>query len=267
MLETEGERLEYEVAGFVEDITQVNMVSIGEHNLYLNPDDFQDLEKKCADGEAGAKSVLTYTVHADVAAGYRDVESEELFQRIEDQTGLRSQTAFYGDDELFVYFASLISYLVLIVILIFVIVLFIAGLAILNFNIYSSIESEYKNIGVMKAVGLKNFAFHAVYLLSYPTAIVLGLIVGSLISIPLLGLTAPLLLDLTGILGRTHLAPGPVAGVCLVLVAICLLLILWQLRGIKRPALPGAERGKTSSLRIGGLKIKLTKPLFLRGSL
>jgi putative ABC transport system permease protein len=50
----------------------------------------------------------------------------------------------------------------------------IAALAILNFNIYSSIESEYRNIGVIKAVGLKNSSFNAVYLLSYLAALIVS---------------------------------------------------------------------------------------------
>jgi|GEM_PF-1744539 len=50
----------------------------------------------------------------------------------------------------------------------------IAALAILNFNIYSSIESEYRNISVIKAVGLKNSSFNAVYLLSYLAALIVS---------------------------------------------------------------------------------------------
>ncbi|NLZ56653.1 MAG: hypothetical protein GX900_08370, partial [Clostridiaceae bacterium] len=150
VMAVEEETFEYKVAGFVEDITQINMVSIGEHNVYMNQADFDELRAKNY-----PEFHLTYTLHLYTAGAYADCDTNELFRRIEDSSGLRSKTSFFVDDEMFVRFASTVSYMVLLIVIVFVIVMFIAGLAILNFNIYSSVEAEYRNIGVMKAVGLK----------------------------------------------------------------------------------------------------------------
>ncbi|NLZ70850.1 MAG: hypothetical protein GX907_05905, partial [Clostridiaceae bacterium] len=150
VMAVEEETFEYKVAGFVEDITQINMVSIGEHNVYMNQADFDELQAKNY-----PEFRLTYTLHLYTADAYADCDTNELFRRIEDSSGLRSKTSFFVDDEMFVRFASTVSYMVLLIVIVFVIVMFIAGLAILNFNIYSSVEAEYRNIGVMKAVGLK----------------------------------------------------------------------------------------------------------------
>ena len=276
VITSENETFEFVVSGFVEDITQINMISIGEHNVYVNHADLHELEMKCLQEREAAEDAarsnpdlmprmpefnLTYTLHLGISEAYGDCDTEELFQRIEDATGLRGKSAFYFDDEMFVHFASHIFYLILFVILVFVIVMFIAALAILNFTIYSSIESEYRNIGVMKAVGLKNAAFNVVYLLSYPMALIAGLVTGSLCALPILKLTAPLLLELTCMLPRTTLAVGSMSAVSLVLVLICVILILWQLRGINKikPRRVLSE-GKQSVYRSSGLKIKLAKP-------
>ncbi len=275
IIEAEEDVFEYEVSGFVEDITQINMISIGEHNVYLNSVDFSEFEKRCEEERENVdetESLLTdylneynytYTLHLNIADEYGNYNTDKLFQSIEDATGLRNKSFFYGDDDMFVYFASLVSYLVLLVILVFVVVLFIAGLAILNFNIYSSIEAEYKNIGVMKAIGLKKIVFNLVYLLSYLTVIIMGLVIGSLLSAPLLKSVKPLVLDLTGMLGGTKLALAVLVPVYLFLIIICLLLILWQLRSVNKiKPYKVLREGKQAVYKSSGLNIKLKKPLF-----
>lgn len=275
IIETQHDTFEYKIAGFVEDITQINMVSIGEHNVYLNQDDFDDLERKAfGDREEAlldANNIFpgfseyssTYTLHLHISDDYIDHKTSDLFQRIEEETGLRKKSAFYVDDEQFVYFASLISYIILLVIIIFVLVLFVASLAILNFNIYSSIESEYKNIGVMKAVGLTNSSFNSVYIFSYLAVIIMGLVAGSLLAMPILNLVAPVFLDLTSMLASSSLALGPIALSYLILILICLFLILWQLRGISKiKPYQALRENKQAVYSSAGLKMKLRKPLF-----
>ena len=94
IIEAEEDVFEYEVSGFVEDITQINMISIGEHNVYLNSVDFSEFEKKCEEERENVdetESLLTdylneynytYTLHLNIADEYGNYNTDKLFQSI-----------------------------------------------------------------------------------------------------------------------------------------------------------------------------------------
>ena len=185
VMAVEEETFEYKVAGFVEDITQINMVSIGEHNVYMNQADFDELQAR-----NHPEFRLTYTLHLYTADAYADCDTNELFRRIEDSSELRSKTSFRRRDVRTLCLHRVLHGLLIVII--FVVVMFIAGLAIL-LNIYSSVEAEYRNIGVMKAVGLKTLLLNR-SIIKPSAAIVAGLLLGSLIAILLLRMSAPLVL-------------------------------------------------------------------------
>lgn len=213
---SEESSFEYVISGFVEDISQINMIYIGEHNIYLNQKDYDILENKSNEEKDNVRKLsnkikdlslllktnglkfsdildadevtisnvfensniesndninikekieklkeiqkyvdldkiedfkkleetlisnllkfnFNYTIHLDIKDEYSKTNTNELFKRIEESTGLRDKAVIYGDDELFINFSSLISYMVLLVVVVFVIIIFIASLAIIRF--------------------------------------------------------------------------------------------------------------------------------------
>ncbi len=55
---------------------------------------------------------------------------------------------------------------------------------ILKFSLSFTMEEKYREIGVMKAIGMRNFSIRKIYLVKYFALVVTGAIVGFLISIP-----------------------------------------------------------------------------------
>ena len=107
VITSENETFEFVVSGSL-GITQINMISIGEHNVYVNHADLHELEMKYLQEKKRQKMPrsnpdlmpripefnLTYTLHLGISEAYGDCDSEELFQRIEDATGLRGNRRF-----------------------------------------------------------------------------------------------------------------------------------------------------------------------------
>lgn len=62
--------------------------------------------------------------------------------------------------------------------------LILIALLVLRFTLVFTIEEEYREIGIMKAVGLKNFAIKKIYLIKYFLIVVLGALTGLGASVP-----------------------------------------------------------------------------------
>ena len=71
-----------------------------------------------------------------------------------------------------------------IVLIIVSICLILIAFLILRFTIVFSIQDDFKEIGIMKAIGLKNFDVKKIYLIKYLAISLIGTVIGCIISIP-----------------------------------------------------------------------------------
>lgn len=63
--------------------------------------------------------------------------------------------------------------------------LILIALLVLRFTLVFSIEEQYQEIGILKAIGLKNLAIKKIYLIKYLAIVLIGTIIGTIISIPI----------------------------------------------------------------------------------
>ena len=94
-----------------------------------------------------------------------------------------SNVAFDGDRNL-IKTSYLMDMILAIVMLIMSACLIIVSLVILRFSIRFSIEEEFREIGVMKAIGIKNVRIRSLYIVKYLAMALLGSAVGFGVSIP-----------------------------------------------------------------------------------
>ena len=258
-LKTDKADFAFKISGLVEDLTQTNMISIGEHNIYLNKSDFNILKQTSENNPD--QFHFNHMIYFDVNEEFANVPMNEMFKRVQAETGLRDKSGFFGNDTLLIFFASIISYLIIFAILIFIIIMFIASILISNFSVASSIEEEYKNIGVLKAVGLKNRSFSFVYIFSYISVMIMGLIAGLLLSIPIYSTITPYLFDVTSMLPYNQIVILPTLIGFFVFALILLGFLLIQLRKVGKIVPSKALReGKQANRSSSGAKIKLSRP-------
>lgn len=138
------------------------------------------------------------------------------------QTGFRLMVNIY-DRSIYpmLYVFDMIIAALLIVIGICLILI---SLMILRFSLSFTMEENYREIGVMKAIGMRNFAIRRIYLVKYFALVVAGASAGLLVSIPVgKGMTAGvsknmILGDSTGTLGLNIVCS---AAVIVFVTAIC----------------------------------------------
>ena len=142
------------------------------------------------------------------------------------------------------------------VILILSICLILVAFVVLKFSITFTIEEEFREIGVMKAIGISNFKIRSLYLAKYLMLAVSGAAVGFVASVPFSNL---LLKSVSSnmVLGNDNSAALSLAGALLVVIII--LLFAFRCTGVVKKSSPidairsgqtGERYQKKSALRI-----------------
>lgn len=63
-------------------------------------------------------------------------------------------------------------------------VLILISMLVLRFTIVFTIEENYREIGLMKAIGMRNFSIKSIYLVKYLAIVTVGAVLGGMISVP-----------------------------------------------------------------------------------
>ena len=83
-----------------------------------------------------------------------------------------------------VILTRIVEMMVAFIIVILSVCLIIVSFVILKFSIGFTIQDDYREIGVMKAIGIRNFRIRRLYLVKYLAISLLGTVIGCLISFP-----------------------------------------------------------------------------------
>lgn len=161
-------KLPLEVAGFAKDAL-LGSEMMGNPRLLVNSEDFETL---MAD-----ETIRTYNcghvyyIDTDNAAA---LESE-----LNEQNGM----LFSGDRDL-IKMTYIMNMLVAAIILVVSAGLLIVSFVVLKFTIKFTISEEFREIGVMKAIGLKNSSIRVLYLVKYSNIALVGAVIGYFGSVP-----------------------------------------------------------------------------------
>ena len=151
--------------------------------------------------------------------------------------------------------------------------LMIVSFLVLRFSIHFSIDEDFREIGVMKAIGIGNTRIRGLYLIKYSVIAVVGSLIGLLISIPF----AKLLLKQTTqdmILGTEYGFACNILGAVLVAVLVILSAFL-STRKVKKLTPVDAVRSgqigerfkKKGGIRLSGSRLKTTGFLAINDAL
>ena len=117
--------------------------------------------------------------------------------------------------------------------LVFIALLLIITLIIMNHSIGSSIEMEYVNLGILKAVGVTQGKLKIILMLQYLLGALAGAVLGIPVAIPVIRIVNQITTPVVGILTPNHLALGA-CFMALAGVLVFLMLFIWlKLRKLK----------------------------------
>ncbi len=175
----EGEEdLYYEIVAYMED-PYMGSSLMGIKTLLISEEDFSELH-----GNYNG-SGLILSIFKDEASGITDVELERKLNQETNYAGYSwvtlTRTQAYN-------YMTMLTNIFSGILVIFVIMLVVATLIVLSHNINSSIEQDFVNLGILKAVGMTNKKIKISIMLGYIVVGVIGAIIGVPVAIPVVAL-------------------------------------------------------------------------------
>ena len=134
--------------------------------FYLSDDDFKQITK------TNEEAWSLYTVSTDDVRTFQNALSKESFP-INNQIDKAAVSSFY-----------MVDLLILGIFIVASVFLIIISLIILRFTIVFTLQEDYKELGIMKAIGLKNWDIKKVYLIKYLFMALFGTAIGLILSFP-----------------------------------------------------------------------------------
>ena len=168
-IKLEGVTKEFEFAGFVKDALYGSSMMANPRYI-INSEDY----KVFAENES---------IKADFAGNmyYFNISDEKGF---EDASAKNAPYLQLNFDKSLIRMTYIMDILVAAILMVLSIGLLVVSFVVLRFTIGFTISEEFREIGVMKAVGLKNSSIRGMYLVKYLGIAVLGASVGYIISVP-----------------------------------------------------------------------------------
>lgn len=128
-----------------------------------------------------------------------EMTTSALNQAINEQTSLPAYTEFVHTAQAIRGFMLILQNAFSALLIALVIVLLAAVLVVLSHSIGSTIEADYKNMGILKTIGFTSAALRRLQLLQYGTAILAGMVLGLILTLPVSRFVNDVTLTTTGI--------------------------------------------------------------------
>ncbi|BCN31667.1 ABC transporter permease [Anaeromicropila herbilytica] len=139
---------------------------VGMSRYIISDKDFEDIKN------TGTAINYNYNINPYDKAAFSKAMNKEAFDMI---------VSVQKDMFQFAYVMSLITAGVLIVVGVCLIII---SFLILRFTIVFTLQEDYKEIGIMKAIGIKNFMIKKIYLIKYFALVSVAAVIGCFLSIP-----------------------------------------------------------------------------------
>lgn len=131
----------------------------------------EDLDEFAEEG--GAALFIRYDIETDDGAGFVERLNRHSFDSMTNAVTADTYEMIYSFDMIMAALLILIG-----------ICLILIALLVLRFTLVFTLEEDYREIGIMKATGFRDFQIKKIYLIKYLVLVVSGSLLGLLISIP-----------------------------------------------------------------------------------
>lgn len=221
----------FRVRGFFEDPFMGGAI-MGVKTLLISQNDLEELleEQKNAamqknlsmlESHQAGLPLTIFLIEKNVDCGMTDLK---FGQYLNEETGLEDYADFslsksQANGYMMILIHIFTGFLAAFVALLLIIVLIVIG-----HSIGSSLEMEYMNIGILKAIGFTGRKLSASMLLQYSIASITGIICGIPVAVPVIGFVNRMTRPVTGLYPSNKIAVGPCAAV---LVGIIIFILIF----------------------------------------
>lgn len=167
-IEVEGIKGEFTFAGGIKDAVLGTTSST--QRYIINKDDFN-------------KYIESLEIEKHYGGNIIYINTNDIENMISEINPLVDNSIFTADRD-YVEFCYIFDMIVTGIILVISSILIAIAFVVLHFTITFTLTEEFREIGVMKAIGIKNFKIRGLYLVKYTALSILGAIIGLILSFP-----------------------------------------------------------------------------------
>ncbi|MFJ7920284.1 ABC transporter permease [Lysinibacillus fusiformis] len=246
-----NEEKSYTIAGFFEDPMFGSSIG-GIKRIFMTEADFSALSEIDHPVLLKRTSLMVY-----IKSAYKNDKFDQTLNEINKEFG-KDDLGYYLVHSSFKQSSSLVPTIISFVFLVFSAFLAFIVAIVIRHAILSTIEEEYVNFGILKAVGFMSRQILAVVLLQYLTICIIGIVVGLGFSIFMLSQLGNLMLSSTGLFWRDGLNLELVFLIILVLLLFIAFIVYLSARLTKkitpvRAIIYGMAQSKKSASNKGSL--------------
>ncbi len=251
-LSSEGKEYRYVIASYLEDPYMGSSMMGIKTVLFCK----EDMEAVVAASERNE--------YGTVLSIFRDKESD--MSDIAFEANLNKATSYAAYSWIAFSRSQVYSYMTLLtnifagVLMAFIVMLLVATMIVLGHNISNSIDHDYVNIGILKAVGMTDGRLKNSIMLGYIMAAFVGAVIGVPASVPIIGLVNTLTRPAIGIYVDNTPALLVVVFTILIIFLVLVLFIRMKLRKISQITPVTAMRGSKGDVHFSSLfKLPISK--------
>lgn len=214
-----GETLRLTVAGYYED-PFVGSSMIGMKGFLISDADYEAVFQTISGAGMDSLARNGAMIHI-FTEGESHVSVSDINRLLNENTPISQYTEFIHSAEAIEGFMGILQNAFCGLLAAFALILLAAAMVVLGHSISGTIEQEYKNLGILKTVGLTGNRLIQLQLLQYITVMGAGILSGILAAFPISRLVGNMMLTTTGVLLTADLPMLP----CLAVFAVILLLL------------------------------------------
>lgn len=221
---------DFVVKGFIEEPNN-GSATMGWKQIFISDSDFAQIEDDYRQFNTDNQNVgAMYILHIYKASDCT-LSDVKWKQQLNMDTGIIDTTSMGSLTKTqIVHYTGLFNQIISSILMVFLFLLFIIVLIVIGHSLSTSIESDYVNLGILKAQGFTTGKLQMVLLLQYLFAEIAGAALGLLLAIPLTNTLVQLYLPVTAILADHTISLGKslLCILALLLISTIILLLLTQ---------------------------------------
>lgn len=228
---------DFVVKGFIEEPNN-GSASMGWKQIFISDSDFAQIEDDYRQiNRSGQNLGAMYILHIYKSSDCT-LSDMKWQQQLNLDTGIIDGTSIGSmTKKEIVHYTGLFNQIISGILMVFLCLLFIIVLIVIGHSLSTSIETDYVNLGILKAQGFTTRKLQIVLLLQYLFAEIAGAALGLILAIPLTSALVQLYLPITAILADHTISPGKslLCILALLLISTIILLLLTQKLGALSP--------------------------------
>lgn len=215
-------KMEFKIAGFVEELTMGNPLISGIKNVFISEANYNELSDYQAGNETELRTVIGFHIYKMTDCGLDD---NAFTKKMTEETAVLSTADLALSRSDYLMYSTMLTNMFAGILVIFGILLFVVSIIVMGHNISTTIEIDYVNLGVLKAQGFSTKELRSIYLWQFLGAKLFGIVIGFISGLSVNKMVGKGIAEFIGFMPEDKVTSVPIIIVFAIMIALGILVI------------------------------------------